>query len=426
LNGAPACSFVGFGFGPIQAGLFLYEAFRSRNFDRYTVAEVAPGAVRTLREADGFFHLNVAWRDRVEISTVGPIRICDPAAERDRLHLISAIAEAREIATAVPSVQYYAALGPASLHRILALGLASKLESGGPPAIVYAAENHNRAAEILRSAVTEEIPQALRPAVLSRVQFLNTVIGKMSVVVSDADEIRERALAPVTPAEGRAFLVESFNHILVSRIEPAGGLFRRAIGVFEEKDDLLPFEEAKLYGHNAAHSLAAYLAALRGMKHMSELAHAPDLFDFVRDAFLEESGAALVRKYSGTDSLFTPEGYREYCDDLLCRMLNPNLRDTVERVGRDPGRKLGWDDRLIGTIRLAMRQGIQARRFAAGAAAALARLDPGFLGGFTPAGVLLDPLWSDAHVDPDERLAVLRLIEEATHEVKRLQKRDFS
>jgi mannitol-1-phosphate 5-dehydrogenase len=419
LNVAPACSFVGFGFGPIQAGLFLYEAFRSRNFDRYTVAEVAPAAVCALREADGYFRINVAWRDRVEISSIGPIRICDPAEERDRLHLISAIAEAREIATAVPSVQYYATPGPASLHRILALGLASKLESGGPPAIVYAAENHNRAAEILRSAVMEEVAQALRPAVLSRVQFLNTVIGKMSVVVSDADELRERALAPVTRAEGRAFLVESFNHILVSRVEPAGGLFRRGIEVFEEKDDLLPFEEAKLYGHNAAHSVAAYLAALRGLKYMSELAQVQDLIDFVREAFLEESGAALVRKYSGIDPLFTLEGYREYCDDLLCRMLNPYLRDTVERVGRDPGRKLGWDDRLIGTIRLAMHQGIKPRRFAAGAAAALACLSPGFLEGSTSAGVLLDPLWRDAHVNPKEREAVLTLIEQGIDDVKR-------
>jgi hypothetical protein len=33
-------NFVGFGLGPIQTGLFLYEAFRSGNFQTYTVAEV--------------------------------------------------------------------------------------------------------------------------------------------------------------------------------------------------------------------------------------------------------------------------------------------------------------------------------------------------------------------------------------------------
>ena len=31
---------VGFGFGPIQSALFLYEAFKSGNFSRFVIAEV--------------------------------------------------------------------------------------------------------------------------------------------------------------------------------------------------------------------------------------------------------------------------------------------------------------------------------------------------------------------------------------------------
>ena len=80
--------------------------------------------------------------------------------------------------------------------------------------------------------------------------------------------------------------------------------------------------------------------------------------DFLRAAFIEESGAALIRKNAGVDPLFTPLGYTAYADDLLERMTNPYLHDLVERVGRDPQRKLGWDDRLIGTMRVAMAQGI--------------------------------------------------------------------
>jgi hypothetical protein len=48
-----------------------------------------------------------------------------------------------------------------------------------------------------------------------RVQFLNTVIGKMSQVVTDPREIVERSLAPIAPGIDRAFLVEEF--LLVSR-----------------------------------------------------------------------------------------------------------------------------------------------------------------------------------------------------------------
>ena len=115
---------------------------------------------------------------------------------------------------------------------------------------------------------------------------------------------------------------------------------------------------------------------VRGVQRVADLRQFPDMIEFIRAAFIKESGEALIRRHSGLDPLFTREGYREYAEDLLERMLNPYLQDTMERVGRDPERKLGWDDRLAGTIRIALGQGIAARRFAVGAAAALAVLDP--------------------------------------------------
>ena len=38
---------------------------------------------------------------------------------------------------------------------------------------------------------------------------------------------------------------------------------------------------------------------------------------------------------------------------------------------RDPRRKLGLDDRLVGTMRVALEQGIEPKRYALGAAAAV-------------------------------------------------------
>src|SRR5208283_3292260 len=152
----------------------------------------------------------------------------------------------------------------------------------------------------------------------------------------------------------------AFNRILISQVSfpPASGKadFQRGIDAFVEKEDLLPFEEAKLYGHNATHALAAYLCALRGLPYIADLRRDPDLLGFVRDAFLKESGEALIRKHAGKDRLFTTDGYREYARDLLERMTNPYLQDSVERVGRDLQRKLDWDDRLVGTLRLALHQ----------------------------------------------------------------------
>ncbi len=405
-------TYVGFGFGPIQSGLFLHEASRSGSFRRLVVAEVLPDVVDAVRRAGGHFSVNIAREDRVERAAVGPVEMENPGVDADRERLVEAVAGAQEIGTAVPSVAHYVADGPASLHRVLAEGLRRKAARGGPRAVVYAAENHNHAAEILEEKVRGEIPEGERSAVLARVRFLNTVIGKMS----GAPEAG--GLAPVTPGSPRAFLVEAFNRILITRIR-FDAPFERGLGVFEEKDDLLPFEEAKLYGHNAAHALAAYLGAFRGVRLMADLRGLPGLLPFLRAAFVDESGAALVSKHRGLDPLFTPEGYARYADDLLVRMTNPHLGDTVERVGRDPARKLGWVDRLVGTIRLALAHGVAPRRFAVGAAAAALALSPGLV---DPAPVLT-PLWKGApHAEQD---AVLRLIEEGRSLLSRWRASSF-
>jgi hypothetical protein len=77
-------------------------------------------------------------------------------------------------------------------------------------------------------------------------------------------------------------------------------------------------------------------------------------------------------------------------------MVNPFLADTIERAARDPIRKLGWDDRLIGTIRLGREEGIPMPSYAMGAAAALAELDPAVMT-IGPSAVerLLRSCWPD-------------------------------
>jgi mannitol-1-phosphate 5-dehydrogenase len=378
------------------------------------VAEILPEVIADVRRAEGYFTVNIAHSDRVQHAEVGPIEIWDPAQGPDRERLIEAVAEAEEIGTAIPSVQYYASDGPGSLHRILAEGLREKAARHGPRSVVYAAENHNRAAEILQSSVMEEIPEDEQKTVRSRVRFLNTVIGKMSGVTTDQEEIEAQQLTTVTAGAGRAFLVEAFNRILISKVNfeetEDETPFGRGITIFEEKGDLLPFEEAKLYGHNATHALAAYLGAIRGVDYIADLRGIPGVLPFLRAAFIKESGEALIRKYGGVDPLFTHDGYTKYADDLLLRMTNPYLRDSVERVGRDPQRKLGWDDRLIGTMRVALHHDIEPWRYAVGAAAALATLDPSVLDENVDVEPLLAALWREASPERAEQERVLALV----------------
>jgi mannitol-1-phosphate/altronate dehydrogenase len=407
-------TYVGFGFGPIQAGLFLYEAFVSGNFCRLVVAEVLPDVVAAVRQSEGHYHLNIAHPDRVAHAQIGPLEIENPAEAADRERLVQAVAKAEEIGTAVPSVRYYASDDPGSIHRILAQGLRRKASLGGPRAVVYTAENHNRAAEILEASVLEQVPRGEREAVQASVRFLNTVVAKMSGMVFDPMEVEARSLSTMTPGQQRAFLVEAFNRILISKIRFESP-FHRGIEVFEEKQDLLPFEELKLYSHNATHALAAYMGLSAGARYVADLQEIPGAFDFLRNALIEESGAALKRRYAHVDAVFTPEGYRHYADDLLIRMINPYLRDTVQRVGRDPERKLGWDDRLIGTMRMALGQGIEPRRYGFGAAAALAQVAPSTSKGESSPVSVLKALWHETERDAQEERAVLHFVEEGRH-----------
>ena len=151
-----------------------------------------------------------------------------------------------------------------------------------------------------------------------------------------------------------------------------------------------------------------YLARVQGYNTIADVHRDPRILDLARAAFLQESGAALIRKHRGFDQLFTEAGYRDYAEDLLGRMMNPHLRDLVERVVRDPRRKLGWDDRLVGTMRLALGQGITPRYYALGARAALAMLresEPE-----QDEAQLLDALWAGAPGEACEKQQVKELI----------------
>lgn len=350
-------SFVGIGFGPIQSGLFLCEAFRSGAFDRLVVSEINAETVEKIRENNGCYQVNIAHSDHVQVTSVENVEAFNPTVKEDAIALIHAIGEASEIAVALPSVNLYET-GCPSVVDLLAEGI--RLKQSGiafPETVIYTAENNNQAAEILDRALQNRLGETLR------IQALNTVIGKMSGIAKSSN------LVPWITGEESAFLVEAFNRIYISKILLPD--FKRGITAFIEKEDLLPFEEAKLFGHNAIHALLGYTAGEKGCRYISDAVDYPELIRSAREAFLNESGAALIKKHSGVDSLFTAEGFQHYAEDLLERMVNPFLQDDVDRVTRDPERKLGWDDRLIGAMRTALEADIVPDNLAIGAAAAV-------------------------------------------------------
>ncbi|NOY09002.1 MAG: hypothetical protein GXP33_09185, partial [Spirochaetes bacterium] len=357
-----------------------YEAYRSGNFKRFVVADVDNELVSKVRENGGYYNINVAGKNGIKHERIGKIEIYNPLDSYGRNCIIRAAGESDEICTALPSVAFYDRGDASGVAGLTAEGLL--LKGGVKSTIIYAAENNNHAAEIFKEILRKKLEGESNGGtkILSEVQCLNTVIGKMSGVIRDPAVIGELNLDRVVPGIDRAVLVEEFNRILISRINLPG--FKRGISVFSEKDDLLPFEEAKLYGHNAVHALIAYLADLKGYVNIAEAGNDAWIMKTAHDAFIKESGEALIKKYGSTgDPLFTEEGFTNYAEDLLKRMVNRFLTDQVERVGRDRPRKLGIDDRIYGTMVLALMYGINPYNMALGAASGIVsmirRKDPG-------------------------------------------------
>ncbi len=361
--------FTGFGFGPIMSGLFLYEAYRSGNFKRFVVADVDNELVSKVRENGGYYNINVAGKNGIRHERIGKIEIYNLLNSSGRDSITRAVGESDEICTALPSVGFYDRGDASGVAGLTAEGLL--LKRGVKSTVIYTAENNNHAAEIFKEILRQKLERESNGTkILSGVQCLNTVIGKMSGVIRDPAVIDELDLERIVPGIERAVLVEEFNHILISRINLPG--FTRGISVFYEKDNLLPFEEAKLYGHNAIHALIAYLADLKGYVNIAEAGNDAWIMRTAHDAFIKESGEALIKKYGSTgDPLFTKNGYTEYAEDLLERMVNRFLNDQVERVGRDRPRKLGIEDRIYGTMILSLLYGITPYNMALGAASGI-------------------------------------------------------
>ncbi len=138
---------------------------------------------------------------------------------------------------------------------------------------------------------------------------------------------------------------------------------------------------------------------------MSEAAGDPQLMTLAREALSGRIRPGPDSAASGTGPAFQPGRFQAYAEDLLTRMVNPYLRDRTERVTRDPRRKLAWEDRLVGTMRLALDAGLAPERFALGAAAALETLS-----GTGDVDAQLRDLWPVADQPPGRKSQLIGLI----------------
>lgn len=130
-------------------------------------------------------------------------------------------------------------------------------------------------------------------------------------------------------------------------------------------NNLMESIERKLFTLNTGHAITAYLGLLKGYKTIDKSIQDEEILKTVRGA-MQESGLALISKY-GLDK----DQHFKYIEKIINRFNNPFLKDDLNRVGRDPLRKLSKDDRLIRPLMTAREYGINTQNIEKGIAAAL-------------------------------------------------------
>ena len=147
--------------------------------------------------------------------------------------------------------------------------------------------------------------------------------------------------------------------------------FKGDIPMLEGMVPYEPFDyyiKRKLFIHNMGHAVTAYLGGLFGYDYICDAISDPEIRLITQNAMLE-SAVAISRRYG--QSL---DGLMNHVVDLLSRFGNAALKDTCARVGGDPSRKLGPDDRLIGASRLIVEEGGVPSYVALAAACGIKRL----------------------------------------------------
>jgi len=109
----------------------------------------------------------------------------------------------------------------------------------------------------------------------------------------------------------------------------------------EYTDDIDKMLERKLFLVNGAHAATSYFGYNKGYEMMNEAFDDPEILADVKN-LMTESGDVLVKEH-GLDK----DELEKFKESKLNRFLKTASHDTIERVGRDPVRKLGEKDRLV-------------------------------------------------------------------------------
>ncbi len=334
---------VMYGGGNIGRGFI--GALMSRSGYRVTFVDVAAPLVEAL-QTRGEYPVRYVSAEGYEDVTV---RNVTAVSGTDADATAGAIATADLMATAVG-----ARILPLIVPNIVA-GLRKRWARTETPLNILICENLMDANLVLERLLKAQLTEAEQLLFDERVGLVEASIGRMVPVqtpeMQDGDPLR--------------VCVERYGYLPTD-----GAAFKGGVTPLENMVPFAPFDfyiRRKLYIHNMGHAVCAYLGGRIGCEYISQAVAIPEIRLLAQNA-MEESAQALASKYD-----VPLREILQHITDLLHRFGNTALKDTCQRVGGDPARKLSPEDRLIGAGKLALAQGITPAYIAAGAAAGVWR-----------------------------------------------------
>lgn len=308
----------------------------------------------------------VSNAQRVDV-TVKPVRAVHSLTET----AIDEIARCDIMATAV-GVNELCNIAP-----VIVRGMVRRMETNGRPLNVILCENQIGADAMMRDFIYPHLTDAQRAWADGHLGLVGAAIGPM--------------VPPVTPellAEDPLLIcMEPYSELPVDR-----DAFRGEIPDLKGLIPYSPFEfyiKRKLFIHNGGHALCAYLGYEKGYPYIWQAMADAEIYDAVKASMLT-SARALASRF-GRDRLADLEAH---VAELLERLQNKALMDTVARVGADPVRKLRRNDRIVGAALFALEQGLDPAPIVRGIVAALRFDQPG-----DPTAPLLQAALKDNGID---------------------------
>ncbi|MCE5345187.1 MAG: hypothetical protein LLG13_02700 [Bacteroidales bacterium] len=235
-----------------------------------------------------------------------------------------------------------ASVGKNALEKVIpviAEGLSIRYKNNqGKPLDIILAENMRSAAEFVKGELKKYLP--LDFPVETYVGLIETSIGKMVPIIPLAELEKDPLVV----------FAEPYNTLILD-----GKGFKTPIPEIKglaPKSNIKAWVDRKAFIHNLGHATAAYFGHYRhpDAVYMYELFDDSEVLSFTRNVMLQS--ADILRTAYPHD--FTASDLEDHIDDLISRFRNKALQDTIFRVGQDLTRKLGSDDRFMGSIHLGM------------------------------------------------------------------------